>query len=162
MQELTDTQGYEPSTTSAHAACSYNNIAYPDTGSPFPISGSSSSSTVSASATTSFANSSSTSTIPTQISAGIIHMPYASPFANLSISIPAGATPSIPGMAEQYATNPGVSDSSPSGPSVMYTSLVGTSLASAPQAVFTGGVGQVRTGAGAMGVGVFVVMAVFA
>lgn len=89
-------------------------------------------------------------------------MPYSSLFANLDISIPAGATPSIPGMSKRYGTNPGVSDSSPSGPSVMYTSVVGTPLASAPRPVFTSGVGQIRTGAGAMGVGVFVVMAVFA
>lgn len=89
-------------------------------------------------------------------------MPYASPFANLTISIPAGATPSIPGMAKQYAPNPGFHDSSPSGPSVMYTSAVGTGLASASQATFTGGVGKVRAGAGAIGVGGFVVMSVFA
>lgn len=87
-------------------------------------------------------------------------MPYASPFANLNISIPAGATPPVSGIAKQYAPNPGFNDISPSKPSVAYTNVVGTSLASASHAVFTGGAGKVRAGAGVMGVGVWVAIAV--
>ncbi len=108
---------------------------------------------------TTLANSSSTSSIPTQISAGAVSIAYASPFANISITIPAGATPSVPGIAKLYG--PGSVDVTPSGPLAAYTGAVETGMASVTPATFMGGVWKLRAATWAMGI-VVAAMSVFA
>ena len=91
-------------------------------------------------------------------------MPHASPLANGSISIPAGATPSVSGVAKQDEQNLALNDTTPFGPLVSYTNAVGSGLASAglPAATFTGGVGKMVVGAWMMGAAVLGGMVVFA
>lgn len=91
-------------------------------------------------------------------------MPHASPPTNCSISIPAGATPSVSGVAKQYVPNLGLNDTTPFGPIMSFTNAVGTGLAiaSMPASTFTGGVGKMVAGAWAVGAAIFGGMIVFA